>query len=134
MPAITSGFKLILKLRDSGTGSSKLSHIMDLWKQCNKVDFKGKPNADIQAEDVLDYITNSPEEVIPEVTKMKARDFHLYGEYTPVPPPKADADFADLEATFDLLPDGEPEEAPKKVKAAKAAKAAEKKAKAVAKA
>lgn len=132
MPAIKSGFKLLTKLRDSGTGASKLSHIIDLWRQHNKVDLKGKPNGDIDAEDVVEYIENSPDELVPEVTKLKARDFHLYGEYTPVQPPKADADFADLEATFELLPDGEPEETPAKGKKAKAS-AKSKASKAVAK-
>ncbi len=125
MPAINSGFKLFTKLRDSGTGSSKLAHILKAFK----LNRKGEPTEDMKAEDLLEYISESPEELIPEVTKLKAESFHLYGEYTPLPPPKPDADFTDLEAAFELLPDGEPEEAPKKGKKTKAT--AKKKAKPV---
>ncbi len=125
MPAINSGFKLFTKLRDSGTGSSKLAHILKAFK----LNRKGEPTEDLKAEDLLEYINESPDEVIPDVTKLKAESFHLYGEYTPMPPPKADADFTELEATFTLHPDGEPEEAPKKGKKVKAV--AKKKAKPV---
>lgn len=115
MPAIQSGYKLFLKLRDSGTGATKLAHILKAFE----TDRKGRVTKEVPADELVDYINESPDEVIPAVTKLKAESFHLYGDYTPAPPPKSDGDFQEIEATFDPLPDGEPEDAPAKPKAAK---------------
>ena len=81
MPKLTSGYDLFCRLRDSGTGDTKLDHMLS-WFPKNR---KGELTEDLPADEFLDMIQAVDDDaLIPPVTKLKAESFYLTGEYVPV--------------------------------------------------
>lgn len=101
MPKLTSGYDLFCRLRDSGTGETKLEHILS-WFPKNR---KGELTEDIDADELNDMIQAVEDpDLIPPVTKLKAESIYLTGDYVPAVQKTDKKDFTKVKAVFTPTP------------------------------